>query len=404
MLKPAEAIVAGHICLDVIPEFLDGSGREAYAFKPGNLIHVGPSLQVTGGAVANTGLALHKLGIATRLIGKIGTDLYGQQILSILGQHDSALAECMVIDKGAATSYTIVISPPGVDRIFLHCPGANDSFGAQDVSWQHLEGARLLHFGYPPLMRRIHQDDGDQLLRIFHQARQMGLTTSLDMAAVDPLSEAGHVDWPAWLRHVLPCVDVFMPSLDELLFMLAPRRLDDAGSEGRSRRVNEPVDCLELYDLSTRLLQMGAAIVAIKLGQQGLYLRTAFEAARWKSLGAATPQDVRVWQGRELWSPCYQADFRGGTGAGDCTIAGFLARLLSGDSPLDALNAAVAVGACSVETSDATGGVPHWSTVRERIAAGWPKRAPRLACPDEWQLHVDAGIWSGPSDRMPSAP
>ncbi|MGZ3675869.1 MAG: carbohydrate kinase family protein, partial [Ktedonobacterales bacterium] len=63
--------VAGHICLDVIPAMSGASD----ALRPGALVHVGPAQFATGGTVANVGLALHRLGMRPRLIGKIGDDL-----------------------------------------------------------------------------------------------------------------------------------------------------------------------------------------------------------------------------------------------------------------------------------------------------------------------------------------
>ena len=42
----------------------------------------------------------------------------------------------------------------------------------------------------------------------------------MDMAAVDADSEAGRADWEAILKRVLPYVDFFVPSVEELCFML----------------------------------------------------------------------------------------------------------------------------------------------------------------------------------------
>ena len=78
-------IVAGHICLDIIPQ-LSGMSREAFerSFTPGHLVECGPTVLSTGGAVSNVGLALHRLGIPTRLMGKIGPDLFGQAVRQIV--------------------------------------------------------------------------------------------------------------------------------------------------------------------------------------------------------------------------------------------------------------------------------------------------------------------------------
>jgi sugar/nucleoside kinase (ribokinase family) len=123
-------IVAGHICLDVIPALLGTSDFES-TFRPGRLLEAGPAVISTGGAVSNTGLAMHKLGINTQLMGKIGPDLFGQAILEVVKSHGGHLADGMHIVPGEASSYTVILNPPNVDRIFLHCPGANDTFGHQ---------------------------------------------------------------------------------------------------------------------------------------------------------------------------------------------------------------------------------------------------------------------------------
>ena len=149
----------------------------------------------TGGAVSNTGLALHRLGMPVKLMGKIGADQFGEAILAVLRRHDPALAAGMIISPNEASSYTIVINPPGIDRLFLHDPGPNDTFGATDVKLKELEGIRIFHFGYPPLMRRMFLDDGAELITLMKSVKAVGITTSLDMAQPDPNSEAGRADW-----------------------------------------------------------------------------------------------------------------------------------------------------------------------------------------------------------------
>jgi len=173
------AIVAGHLCLDIIPR-IAGITPEAFraSFVPGHLIDVGPVALSTGGPVSNTGLALHRLGIPTQLMGKIGDDLFGQAVRELVAGHDPRLADDMVVDPQINTSYTVVINPPGVDRIFLHCPGANDTFSADDIHYELLRNARLFHFGYPPLMRLMFENHGAQLAELYRRARETGVTTS----------------------------------------------------------------------------------------------------------------------------------------------------------------------------------------------------------------------------------
>lgn len=388
----AEAVVAGHICLDIIPALGEGQAGAEELLRPGKLVEVGGAVTATGGAVANAGMALHRLGVPVRLAGKVGDDLFGRAILDVLRGHCPALAGGMIESRGEATSYSIVISPPGTDRTFWHCPGANDTFGADDLPGEKLAGARLLHFGYPPIMRRMYADGGGELAELLGRVREGGLTTSLDMAMPDPQSEAGRVDWPALLARALPRVDVFLPSLDETLFMLDRARFEGALSGAA------PADGALLGELSARLLDMGAAVVGLKLGDQGLYLRTSSKPARLAAMGACSPEDTQAWAGRELLAPCFEVRVAGTTGSGDATAAGFLAAFLKGLPPEEAATRAVAVGACSVERAEATAGIPSWAAVEERIGSGWKRRPVELALPG-WKCDAERSLWRGPNDR-----
>ncbi len=396
--ETCDAVVAGHICLDVIPQMAHIT-PELFAgvFVPGRLTEVGPAAFSTGGAVSNTGLALHKLGVATQLMGKIGDDTFGRAVAQIVAAHSPGLAAGMVVDPAVSTSYTIVINPPGLDRIFLHCPGANDSFGAADVRYDLLAGARLFHFGYPPIMARMYQAGGAELEAIFRQAKATGVTTSLDLSLPDPTSPAGRAPWRQIIERTLPWVDVFMPSIEELLFMLHRAAYDQLHAEHGSAGFLAHVTPELLSDLSAELLALGAKIVGLKLGYRGLYLRTA-EAGVLGAMGRGGPADAAAWAGRELWAPCFRVEVAGTTGAGDATIAGFLSGLLRGLGPEAALTAAVAVGACNVEALDALNGVRPWQATLDRLAAGWPRHELHLAAPG-WRFDPAAQLWCGPADQ-----
>ncbi|MBE2240104.1 MAG: carbohydrate kinase family protein [Caldilineaceae bacterium] len=388
-----QIVVAGHICVDIIPAWSQTDASFASIFQPGSLNQVGPALISTGGAVSNTGIALHRLGVPVRMMGKVGPDLFGRAILDVVRSYDETLTAGMIVAPDADSSYTLVINPPGVDRIFLHCPGANNTFGAGDVDLEQVRGAKVFHFGYPPLMRRMYLDDGAELATLLRAVRALGVTTSLDMAQPDPTSEAGRVDWQRVLVNVLPHVDLFAPSLDEMLFMLDRRRYD-AIQRGEDARTP---DAALLQGLSQRLLELGAAVVALKLGELGLYLRTSADPARLAAGGALLSSLPASWLGRELLTPCFVVNVAGATGAGDCTIAGLLASLLHGRTIEQALLDATAVGAASVESPDATGGVPAWETVQSRLADAWDKHPLQISA-DDWQVDAAHQVWHSPAD------
>ncbi len=383
-------VVAGHCCLDVIPSFAPGADG---TLRPGKLVDVGPALLAPGGAVSNVGLALHRLGTPARLLGKVGDDQFGQALLALYAAHDPALSQGMIVAPGEPTSYSVVISPPGSDRIFLHCPGANHTFSAADLSEERLAGARIFSFGYPPLMRRMYQDGGEELAAILRLALSRGLLTALDMALPDPASEAGQVDWRAILQRALPQVDFFLPSIEEILFMLDRAEYEALLARHGLERLSAGLDGGLLGRIADQLLEWGASIVGLKLGDQGLYLRTAANISRLALLGETMPAR---WANRELLVPCFQVEAAGTTGSGDATIAGLLTALLQGMAPEAAVRSAVAVGACSVEQLDATSGIPTWQAVQERVAADWSSAPSRIALTG-WQQDGN-NVWRSPRD------
>lgn len=401
LASPPLAVVAGCICLDIIPTINTAPGQAGYLVVPGKRTRIGPAQISTGGAVSNTGLALHRLGINTRLMAKVGADRFGEIILDILRQRDPALAEGMILDSTAPTSYTIVISAPNLDRSFLHCEGVNDNFSPADVDVAALQGASLFHFGYPPTMRRIYEGGGEEFARLFAHIKRAGIATSLDTSHVDANSTAGWVDWRGFLARVASHLDFFLPSLDEVLYMIDPDRHQAIMAAGRGQNSAVVGGISLLRDLATPLLEMGVAVVGIKLGDQGFYLRTTSDAARLQSVGqlALSPE----WLDREIIAPAFQVNVVGTTGAGDCAVAGFLASVLRGRGPEATLTTAVAAGACNVEVVDATSGIPTWEKLQTRINQGWPRRSLDFAL-DGWLHDPTAGLWHSPTDHIARQP
>jgi len=381
-----DIVVAGHICLDIIPEWRIGSIK---TIIPGHILEMSGLKLSTGGAVANTGITLKKLGISTTLLGKIGSDAFGKVILEILQKEDKTLAENMMISKDEISSYTIVLNPPDTDRVFLHYPGPNHTFNANDIPYEKIKSARIFHFGYPPLMKKFYENAGEELVKMFRRVRKMNSITSLDMAMPDPESPAGKIDWDKFFKNVLPKVDIFMPSIDELLYMLNPEKFDNISEK------KEKIDLLLLDQLARQLIDYGVNVVAIKLSDQGLYLRSH----QTEKSNLSRIINPRQWNYRQLLSPCFATEVKGTTGTGDATIAGFLAQLLDGGEPEKCITLATAVGACCVEAVDATGGIRPLPEVAKKVTSGWERLS--LSIPtDHWKYNYQYKIWEGPEDQV----
>ncbi|HSV85336.1 MAG TPA: carbohydrate kinase family protein [Levilinea sp.] len=391
-MRPLPAVVAGHICVDVIP-VLDHLpyGQFMQLFQPGRLVVSGPATFSTGGAVSNTGLALHRLGVPTRLVARVGCDPFAQIVRGIVDSYSSDLSAGMV-SSDSATSYTIIINPPGIDRIFIHHPGANDAFRGNDVNFELVAQAALFHFGYPPMMQQMYANSGAELVELMRRVKETGATTSLDMTFPDPTSPGGQANWRAILKAVLPYVDIFLPSIEEMLFMLQRDTYERLHASAQNGNILSQITPELLTEFASELIASGVKVIGLKLGERGMYLQTT-GADKLAGIGRAAPPAPEVWANRELWAPCFRVKVAGTTGAGDAAIAGFLSGLLRGMGAEECLTAAVAAGACNVEAPDALSGVRSWEATQERIHTGW-ERHPLHIKSTGWRWDEHYQLWT----------
>ncbi len=368
-------VVAGHVCLDIAPRLTHGVD-----WRPGSLYEVGPAMLSVGGVVGNVGSVLTALGVPVRRVGAIGDDAFGVIVRQLVGDAQQPLRAVLTRLPDHATAYTVVVNDPATDRLFLHHPGANEAFGGEELRAGLLAleqrepgllAGAIVHVGYPPVMAGLYADGGRSFAAALAWARERGARISLDMAMPDPKSPAARVDWQAFLARVLPLVEIFAPSWSDLTALLGglpetPHRDDLAGA-------------------SAAFLELGTKVVLIKLGHRGAYLRTADNRP-----------STSAWRGRELLSPNFVVDVTATTGAGDATIAGFLAAVQRGASPEHALSVASATGAASVTGADAAASVPSVERLEARLTAGWQRTG--AAWFGSHGVH-ESGVLLGPGDR-----
>lgn len=369
-MKKKKIMVAGHISLDITPEF-HNSGTQKFSeiLRQGKLVNVGPAQMTLGGAVSNTGLALQKLGADVILTAKIGTDLFGDIMMKKLEEYGCPMH--LIRDEEGATSYTIVLAPKGSDRAFLHDPGSNHTFCADDLDWEEVKKVDYFHFGYPTLMRRFYENDGAGLVKLYKAVKTAGLTSSLDLAAVDPESESGQCDWESILKQVLPYVDFFVPSIEELAYMVDREKYQ----EWQERAEGEDIVSIlslskDVRPLAEKVLSYGCGAVLLKCGAAGMYLKTSGKE-RMRNVDA----DLEGWENTELFEDSFVPErILSGTGAGDTSIAAFLYAAMQGCTPKESIEYAAATGACCVSTYDTISGLKSFAELREKIQNGWKKQ------------------------------
>lgn len=386
-----DLVVVGHLCLDIIPLFTTKMNFRNISnmLEPGTLIDVGEICLATGGCVANVGIAMKTIGFNVAFMSKVGNDIIGSIIVDILREEGSIEGIC--ISSNEKSSYTIVISPPNIDRMFLHFSGANATFKTTDIDFSIVENARLFHLGYPTLMRSLFRNNGIELASIFKLAKECGATTSLDISMPDPGSEAGRANWREIYEKCLKYVDVFLPSIEEVLFTLEPNEYLRRKEQYRGHDLVDYVSQDEFTLYAEELIKMGCRIVVIKAGHKGLYVKSSNEN-EVSRMGNAAPKHISNWSKRELWCPAFQASkYIGATGAGDCTIAGFLAGLLRDQQIEKSMKIACCAGYLSLRKIDSSSGLKPWDEIIQLMSSLAVCSEPVLE--QGWFWRTEAKLW-----------
>lgn len=191
------------------------------------------------------------LGARVAFTTLIGADDFGPIALDRLraaGVDTSHVATHDTISTGIT-----VLLPHGDQRHILTYPGTIAELTVAGLDFNFLTEARHFHLSSLYLQRGLHSGLPDLLRRL----KQAGLTVSLDTND-DPENR-----WGSPLAEVLPYIDVFLPSEDELCRMTKCTNLDDAIQSlpvkipavvvkrgGRGARVYERGCCVDVAPLS----------------------------------------------------------------------------------------------------------------------------------------------------------
>ncbi|MCI0626276.1 MAG: carbohydrate kinase family protein [Acidobacteria bacterium] len=294
------------ICLGILVADIFANPMPALP-APGQLGLTDRFLLGAGGCASNTAACLSRLGRKVKVLGKVGTDLFGGFVLDDLrrlGVDCSSVA----FSKTHPTSGTVIVNVTGEDRRYIHCVGANADFSFADIDCSVLDGARVLYVGGYMVMPKFGAED---LTQLFRAAKQRSVKTALDVVTPPGLAMSRKQ-----LESMLAYTDAFLPNDDEAEAMTG---LKDPVAQGSF-----------LSDLNP------ACDVVITLGARGAVAIRNREIIR---AGPYTVQSVDE------------------SGAGDAFAAGFITGLLEDWSLEKTLSFASAVGASCTSALGCTAGV-----------------------------------------------
>lgn len=397
MIKSLDSVAAGHMCVDVTPVFNDtGATKINDVLKPGKLVNVDPAKISLGGPVPNTGLALKIYGLSLAVMAGLGDDEFGEIGVRLLSEYG---VTGIKPTPGATTSYTVALALPGIDRIFLHCPGKNDTFTSADIDFETVAKARHFHLGYPPLMKGMMADDGKELAETFRKAKEADATTSLDMSLPDVDSPSGRAPWDVILKNTLPYVDIFMPSIEEIYMMLDRDGYIALRDAHPDDDLVEHVPVSDYPRLAKMALDLGCGLCVIKSARRGYYLRGC-TAERLAKFGSAATPDAAAWADRELWAPAYRVPkIATATGSGDSSIAGFLAAFLRDYEPERCMRLGCASGHHNLKVLDALSGLPTFEELEKFADTFTDIENPNIDGTG-FELDEAAKVYKGSGDRQ----
>ena len=372
MNKELDFVVAGVICLDITPQFLSlPTNHIEDILIPSKTILMGKADIHCGGTVSNTGLALSHYGHKVGFMGRLGNDSFGQIIREQYSTY--SYFDYLNNTNTPDTSYAIAIAPPGIDRIFLYHPGCNDDFSSNDLNFDIISKSRIFHFGYPQALKKMYENDGQYFIDILKKIKQLGVVTSVDTCSIDPHSSSGSANWTKILKNSIPYIDFFLPSLEELCYMVDYPKYLYLLKHSNGKDFTNLLSLSDIEDLAQKVISMGAKILMIKCGAKGIYFASGIQE-NLKSIENELGFCLSSWANQTLIVPAFKPKtILSATGAGDVCIATFLSAMIRRFPLKTCLQLAAMAGSKCCESYDALGALPTFDTLLQFLDSKWDR-------------------------------
>ena len=196
----------------------------------------------------------------------------------------------------------------------------------------------------------------------------MGVVTSLDFSLPDPDSESGKVNWPEIMKNTLPFVDIFVPSIEEVLQTMMPEKYAEIDSMVGDDDFIDKVPVEIVREVGKKIIDTGVKILLIKMGHRGSYLITGdIEDINRTEVISLEPKS---WSHREIWCDAYALDNSkvvNASGAGDTAVAAFLTAILNGEPADNAIKYAGIAGRDNLYCQNICDDLSNWSQLTVKM-------------------------------------
>ena len=242
--------------------------------------HMVDEVRITAaGTAAGTSVDLAKLGIETVVLGAIGDDELGELLVQMLDRHGVDTTRLVRKQDDRTSVSILLIGDDGERQVVVRLPGANSHLSLDDVDFDAIAEADLLHVGGVDVLGKF---AGAPLREVMAFARSRGVPTSLDV--LGPCDER----IAERLAPALRDADYFLPNADQLTGMTG---------------------CSEPAEAAAALRRLGVGCVVATLGADGSLVSS---------------------DRGEAFLPAFDVPVLDTTGCGDAFAAGFIVGVLSG--------------------------------------------------------------------------
>jgi len=265
-----------------------------------------------GGKGANQAVACARLGVPTRMVGRVGDDLFGEQLRASL--RSFGVQDDGVLTTPGPSGVALIAVDDTAENTIVIVPGANGAVSIADIPRleRALDGARalLLQLEVPI----------ETVVAAARAAHTRGVTVILDPAPAVPLPD-----------ELYALADIITPNEHEATTLTGIAVHDDQGAIAAARA----------------LIARGARRVALKLGARGALTADA--------------------EGEQFWSP-FTVTPVDTVAAGDAFNGGLAVALSEGRSFNEAIRWGLAAGALSVTRHGAQPSMPERNEVLTLLA------------------------------------
>jgi ribokinase len=196
-----------------------------------------------GGKGANQAVAAARLGISTQIVGRLGNDDFGRQLLRHL-QAAGVQTDGVLVDETTSSGVAVITVDDAGENNIIIIGGANG---------------------------RLNETDVERLRSRLPGAAALLMQLEIPMATVQLAAQAAHSAGVPVILDPAPAQDI-PDELYPLIDIITPNQLE------ASQLVGFPVDGQEAArQASAELQQRGISTVIVKLGDRGVFCATAEE-------------------------------------------------------------------------------------------------------------------------------